>query len=78
LADEVALSKCFGFPIQTQPDPETFENAKDAVSAMRDRGTSSDSLADCYARLSSIANLDLMERRCPKGFAVWMKRLAAL
>lgn len=78
MADEVALSKCFGVQIQAQPDPESFENAKDAIKEMRDRGTRSETLADCYASLASLANIDLMERRCPKGFAVWVKRVAAL
>jgi len=78
LADEVALSTCFGLQIQTQPDPESCEDAKAVITGFRNIGTTSETLAGCYARLASITRLEQIERRCPRGFGVWMKRVAAL
>ena len=78
LADEVALSTCFGIQIQSQPDPESCEDAKAVITKFQNSGTTTEALADCYAILASIAKLEQIERRCPKSFGVWMKRVAAL
>ena len=78
LADEVALSSYFGINVQAQPDPESCSDAKSVIKALRNSGELFDGLADCYSELAKIVDLEMMARRCPNGFAVWMQRVAKL
>ncbi|TWT93946.1 hypothetical protein [Stieleria varia] len=78
LADEKALSRVFSLAIETQPAPESNRDAKASMAAIRDASGVDIGLADAYARLSEIIDLDMVARRCNKGFAVWRDRVAKL
>jgi hypothetical protein len=74
LADERALATVLSHPVQRQPDPERTRDAKGACSALRDEAGSDLSLADLYAALAAVMDLDLLEERCPQGFEPFAHR----
>jgi len=75
LADEQALTKVLSSPIQRQPDPEVIRDAKGMCMQLRDHAGSKVGLAEMYELVSYEINFDLLEHRCPLGFAPFLKRI---
>jgi hypothetical protein len=77
LADESALSQVLLTNINTQPAPEKISDPKGHfhhVFAEHGRSPS----ADLYAQLAGILDIGTLEKRCPKGFAVFAVRIREL
>ena len=74
LADEQALTMVLSRPIQRQPDPERIGDAKGSCIALRDESGSELGLAELYAELATVINLDVLQSRCPLGFAPFAER----
>ncbi|QDS90065.1 hypothetical protein EC9_42690 [Rosistilla ulvae] len=78
LADEKSLSSTLRCNVDMQKDPESNRDAKQTVRDLRDASGIDLGLAECYANLAEVADLSIMAQRCPKGFAVWRKRVEQL
>ena len=78
LSDEQALSKLFKATIDRQSDPESNRDSKATMKELRDQSDVSLGLSECYSKLAATANLQLIGKRCPKGFAVWRDRVIKL
>jgi hypothetical protein len=78
LADEKALAAILRMPIQRQPNPETIPNPKDVCRQLHQNSPNPDPLRDIYAALLRIANIKLLEDRCPRGFAPFAERIRGL
>lgn len=78
LADEQALSKVLGRPVQRQPDPEAIRDPKKVCIDLRDAPGGTLGLADLYRALASHLNLGILEQRCPSGFGAFAGRVRAL
>lgn len=78
LADHAALSEVLNTAISMQPDPERHEDPKSVCQGLRSSGLHNYALRDMYSLVAAIANLDVIKRRCPKGFEVFANRVNAL
>lgn len=78
LADHAALSEVLSTTISMQPDPERHDDPKTVCQSLRSSGLNNYSLRDLYSLVAAIANLDVIKRRCPKGFEVFANRVTSL
>ena len=78
LSDEAALSKVFNTTIDRQSNPESNRDSKVAMRLLRNQSGLSLGLSECYSKLAETADIALIGKRCPKGFAVWKDRVAKL
>ena len=78
LADEQALSKVLGYPVQTQPDPESNKRPKETCQALRDDSPNDPTLRDMYEGVADSADIGVLRNRCPKGFAPFAERVESL
>lgn len=78
LADEQAISRAIGKTIQRQPDPETIADAKQRCRQLRLEHDLDPDLTGMYEIIAQNASIDAMERRCPKGFAIFAARVRRL
>jgi Domain of unknown function (DUF4276) len=78
LADEVALSKVLEANVPCQPEPEAIKDPKDVFKSLRGKSMVTENLPSLYAALAEIQNLELIAKRCPRGFAQFAERVASL
>jgi len=78
LADETALSKALGVPVQRQPDPETQRDPKERCTSLLKQCEKPLSQRDMYAAVASDSDLDLIRQRCPEGFGSFADRVTKL
>jgi hypothetical protein len=78
LADEQALSKAIGRTIQQQPDPEEIDDPKAHCRQLRTQHGLGAGLTQMYEDIARHALIDVIERRCPKGFAVFAERVRGI
>ncbi|MFM9960898.1 MAG: DUF4276 family protein [Planctomycetaceae bacterium] len=78
LADQVALSKVFGSPVQRQPDPESTANPKEAFRRLLQVAQFERSNSEHFAEICAIMNLAELKSRCPRGFAPFAERVRSL
>jgi hypothetical protein len=78
LADEGALSVAFGRTIHRQPEPETTRSAKDAFRRLIEQFQPDKSQTELYLSIAKNLSIDLLVRRCPRGFDPFHERLRAL
>ena len=75
IADEQALSKALGRVIQRQPHPETIDDPKTHCRTLRGGGLG---LTTLYEAVSRAAAIEIIEERCPAGFAPFAARVRQL
>ena len=75
LADEVAISAAIGKTVHKQKKPEDHKDPKDT---MRGIVTDCDAMTDLYAKIADQANIEMLCKSCPKGFAPFHDRLTRL
>ena len=78
LADADALTRAAGSRPTRRRDVEAVKKPKTECEAARDAGGSGKRLRDLYAEVAAAADLDVLRARCPKGFAPFAGRVAAL
>ena len=78
LADETALASVLGHPVDRQPDPETIRDPKQVCAGLLETGQSPLGQAEMYARVAQEANIEVIEERCPRGFAPFASRARAI
>ncbi|MFP4172244.1 MAG: hypothetical protein ACLFV4_04955 [Candidatus Hydrogenedentota bacterium] len=78
LADQQALSKVLGYNVQQQPAPETIKEPKEECERLRDESPSSLRLRKMYKEVLASAEVEVLEKRCPDGFAPFAKRVERL
>lgn len=85
LADHMALSQACGASVALQPMPENLTGSKGSPdhpkalcqTLMNQHGWAG-TQSKLYESVCANANLDLIAKRCPKGFEPFLKRLKAL
>jgi hypothetical protein len=78
LADEVALRKVLGIPVQTQPSPETCSDPKSQCADFLEQSTRSLGQSEFYREVAELMDLEKLANRCPRGFGVFAMRLKSL
>jgi hypothetical protein len=78
LADEGALTTVLGYSVTCQPDPESTRDPKQTVYELRSQTSVDLSLPELYAGVADEINLDLLEKRCRRGFGPFAERVRAL
>ena len=78
LADETAVSAATSTTIPRQRSPEAIRDPKTACSEFLEAGTETHTQSEMYAAISETARLDVLEERCPAGFAPFADRIRAL
>ena len=78
LADEKTLSSVLQTTVQTQRSPEDAKNPKEECEQLLRNADSPLSPREVYAEVLLRCDLEIVERRCPKGFAPFVKRLREL
>jgi hypothetical protein len=78
LADEAALTKVIGTQISRQPNPEDISDPKNAINCLLNGNADAVSIAELYKRISSEIDLELLQSRYEKGFAVFARRVRVL
>jgi len=77
LADEKALSKVLQVTVQTLPAPEENPDPKETCKQLLDEHQSTLGLANLYAAVAEQIQVDTLEKKCPRGFAPFAKRVRA-
>lgn len=75
LADEVALSQALRKTVPTQRAPENNPKPKEACERLRDAHAPNLGLAEMYASVAARVRVDVVAKRCPRGFAPFAKRV---
>jgi hypothetical protein len=75
LADEESLSEVLRTRVARQPNPETIEHPKKVCQALLRKAPVRLSLREMYALIAQSAALDVLRKRCPKGFAPFAHRV---
>jgi hypothetical protein len=78
LADEQALAKVLGIDVHRQTDPESNSDPKAACESLRTGFATELSPTIMYAQIAASADLELVAKRCPKGFAPFAFRVRML
>lgn len=78
LADETAVSSATGRTVPCQPNPEGVRVPKTVCREFLEAGTESRTQSEMYVVIAESARLDVLERRCPIGFAPFADRIRAL
>ena len=78
LADHAALSQVLGTKVQMQPDPEKHNDPKLACHGLTAFTSNEFRMRDVYSMAAAIVDLDLIRKRCPKGFGIFAGRVALL
>ena len=78
LADEIALTRVVGETIQRQSDPESIRNPKRVCEEIRNSAPTNLGLSEMYAQVAETVDLEVLEERCPLGFAPFAERTRAL
>jgi hypothetical protein len=78
IADEAAWGQVLGVPVNRSREPEKIRRPKRLAEQRRDSAGSDLGLRDCYAELAAVADLDVVARRCPNGFAPFAERVRGM
>ena len=78
LADHVALSHVLHRTVDTQPDPEDVSEPKDRMLAIIAGSPGEDAARRVYAAIAERADIQALERRCPRGFCTFASRVRRL
>lgn len=78
LADERALTGILETSVSRQPQPESILDPKGICRRLLHESECSMRLAEMYAATAEIADIAMLESRCPKGFAPFAQRVRGL
>ncbi len=78
LADHIAMAKSCGATVDPQPDPETHRDPKSACESFVNEAAAPIRLRDLYSAIAEHIDVNLLRKRCPKGFAVFAERVESL
>ena len=78
LADEQALTKALGDTVQRQQAAESIKDPKGVCERLRDNSSQKMGLTKLYSQIAQTLDLDLLNERCPRGFAPFRKRVQQL
>ncbi len=78
LADEQALTSVLGCQVPRQPSPEEIEKPKETCKALHEASQNRAALRDIYSLVAKAANIQVLEERCPRGFAPFASRVRGL
>lgn len=78
LADERALAATLNVNVDAQSDPEELKEPKELCRRLRDGSGRGLRLRDVYATCAERADLQVLKRRCPQGFAPFAERVETL
>jgi hypothetical protein len=78
LADECALTEVLGVEVSRQADPETVRDPKSKVEALLRLSPRGLAATEMYAGVAKIADLAILEARCPRGFRPFAARVRSL
>lgn len=78
LADETALSQALSTTVQRQPDPEDLNDPKSYCRKLREELGLGRGLTEMYEQIAQIADLAVIEKRCPRGFRNFAQRVRGL
>lgn len=78
LADERAVSKALNHPVPAAPHPEDIHDPKDYCTKLLRESGCDLSQTEMYAAVASTAEISLLARRCPRGFAPFAERVRKL
>ncbi|MCG8509948.1 MAG: DUF4276 family protein [Rhodospirillales bacterium] len=80
LADEQALSQVLDQRVLRQPGPEVNRNPKADCDRLwsESTGVSFAGRSALYAALAKLANIEILNQRCPRGFKPFADRVVAL
>jgi hypothetical protein len=78
LADETALTATLGLPVNCQPSPEDIAQPKATCEKLLAASDLTSSRTDFYSAVAATLDIEMLEKRCPKGFAPFAQRVRAL
>jgi hypothetical protein len=78
LSDETALTSVLKYAVTRQPDPESISNPKQRFQELLDESGIDQSQSATYAALATVIQINVLELRCPKGFAPFAARVRGL
>ena len=78
LADEKALTNVLGVSVSRQPGPEGILDPKGVCRGLLDESERSLRQREMYAAIAEVADIAVLETRCPKGFAPFAQRVRGL
>ncbi len=78
LADETALASVLANPVDRQRDPETIRDPKQVCTDLLETSQNRIGQAEMYAKVAQEANIEVIEKRCPQGFAPFARRVRAI
>ena len=78
VADEGAFSTALGTTVDCQPAPERIRDPKRAFKDIHETSACRLWPRDVYAAVMAKVNLELLAKRCPRGFAPFEVRVRAL
>lgn len=78
LADVAAWSELIGEAPEMSPDPESIRAPKDHCEELVRRLPTPTTRSAAYVDVASLCRIEVVERRCPKGFGEFATRVRAL
>jgi len=78
LADERALTEVLGVEVSKQPDPETIADPKNECEDLLRWSERAMTPTQMYADVARMADLGILEARCPRGFRPFAERVRSL
>ncbi len=78
LADEKALTNVLGVSVSRQPGPEGILDPKGVCRGLLDESGCSLRPTKMYAAIAEVADIAVLEKRCPKGFTPFAQRVRGL
>lgn len=78
LADEKALTTVLGMAVLRQPGPESTVDPKGVCRELLAKSACSLRQTEMYAAIAEVADIAVLEKRCPKGFAPFAQRVREL
>jgi hypothetical protein len=78
LADEIALTDVLEYQVPRQQNPENIMDPKGVCRTLLNNSARPMNSTEMYAALAGAVNLDVIERRCERGFAPFARRVRQL
>jgi hypothetical protein len=77
-ADEKALTNALACKVVRQSEPETIAEPKEIARELFGNSDQRAKPSELYARIANAIDLDVLQSRCPKGFATFAERVRRL
>ena len=78
LADEHALTTVLEYQVSRQQNPENVTDPKRLCTELLEDSSLAIGAAEAYGAIASVADVGVLEERCPKGFAPFANRVREL